>query len=317
MLDVKEILLMMAEETRRRGLPVPVKPEIIHEWSEGLDLPREGDALLYTGGLYQLMPYINAMVRYLERLEGSRASGLLLRAARRLKLTDLAGVFAKPSKAEVEYSRRVLRAIVELLAEAGVRIAYRPDVDGYSGVLLYDLGLEEVFQEHASRVYKALKGAGASLVVTVDPHTTHVLREVYPEYIDGFDLEVKSYLEVLDEKGYKPVSGRGEGELVIHDPCLYARGLGIIAQPRRLLAGAGYRVVEPKRSGRMTYCCGGPIESIAPRLSRTIAEARFRELRERGRRIVTLCPICYANLSRVADDAEVIDISLLLAGERD
>jgi Fe-S oxidoreductase len=126
---------------------------------------------------------------------------------------------------------------------------------------------------------------------------------------------VKSYLEVLHERNYKPK--RKGGEWVIHDPCLYARGLGIISQPRQLLSHAGYTILEPKRSGKMTYCCGGPIESISPRLSRRIAEMRFRELKETGRRIVTLCPICYANLSRVAENAEIMDIAVLLAGEVD
>ncbi|NOZ30483.1 MAG: (Fe-S)-binding protein [Crenarchaeota archaeon] len=313
MLEVREILLMMAEETRKRGLPLPVPRDALTSWAEGLGLARSGDVLLYTGALYQLTPYINAFVDYLERLEGSKASGFLLKAARRLKLTGLASAIAKPRKEEVEYSQRVLRAIVSLLKRAGVEVAYNPDVDGYSGVLLYDLGLDDVFKEHAVKVYRALKDAGPSTVITVDPHTTHVLRNVYPKYIDGFDLTVKSYLEVLAEKGLK-LEEIG-GEWVIHDPCLYARSLGIIDQPRTLLRNAGIRVLEPKRSGKMTYCCGGPLESIAPRLSKKIASRRIQELSAVSKNILTLCPICYANLSRVSNDETVRDIALVLTGD--
>ncbi len=313
MLEVREILLMMAEETRRRGLPLPVPREALTSWAEGLGLAKSGEVLLYTGALYQLTPYINAFVDYLERLEGSKASGFLLKAARRLKLTGLASAIAKPRVEDVEYSRRVLRAIVSLLRRAGVEVAYNPDVDGYSGVLLYDLGLDDVFKEHALKVYRALKDAGPSTIITVDPHTTHVLRNIYPKYIDGFDLTVKSYLEVLAEKGLRP--DNIGGEWVIHDPCLYARPLGIIDQPRKLLRNAGIRILEPKRSGKMTYCCGGPLESIAPRLSKKIATRRIRELSTVSKNIVTLCPICYANLSRVSRDEKVRDIALVLTGD--
>lgn len=315
MLEVREILLLMAEETRKRGLPLPVPENALTEWAEGLGLKERGEVLLYTGGLYQLIPYINAFVEYLERMEGSRASGFLLKAARKLKLTGLATAIAKPRREEVEYSRRVLRAIVRLLQKAGVSVAYDPRIDGYSGVLLYDMGLEDLFREHARKVYNALKSAGPSLVVTVDPHTTHILRNVYPKYIDGYDLNVKSYLEVLAERRIE-LEGAG-GEWVIHDPCLYARPLGIIEEPRRLLEAAGVRVREPKRTGKMTYCCGGPLESIAPRLSRRIAAKRLEELSSVSKRIVTLCPICYANLSRVSRGETIRDISLVLAGDVD
>ena len=312
-LNVREVLLLMASETEKKGVPLPINPRVITEWAEGLGLPEKGETLLYTGGLYQLMPYINALVKYLETLESRRSGGFLLKAARKLGLTGLAGAIAKPDKKEVEYSHKVLRAIVKLLQNAGVEFAYNPGADGYSGVLLYDMGLDDVFRRHAARVYESLKKAGARRIITIDPHTTFILEKVYPEYVEGFDLEVVNYLRLLREKGYK-APGKG-GRVVIHDPCLYARELGIIEEPRKLLSNAGYDVVEPRRSGRMTYCCGGPVESIAPKLSRKIASTRARELAEKGRRIVTLCPICLANLSRSGEKLEINDISLYLSGE--
>ena len=315
MLKVREILLMLARQVEETGLPVPAPESIVSDWARGLDLPRRGKLLLYTGALYQVMPYINAVVRYLEKLEGAPGSGGLLGVARRLGGSKLARLAIRPDKGEVEYSRRVLRSIVRLLREAGVEVAYDPGLDGYSGVLLYDLGLDEAFRRHAEKVARGLQDSGAETIVTVDPHTTHVLRSVYPKLFPWFTLNVKTYLEVLDEAGYKPAS-TGKGRVTIHDPCLYARFEGVVEQPRRLLRLRGLEIVEPRRSGRMTYCCGGPLESVAPRLSRRIAETRLRELVEASRTIVTLCPICYANLSRVSDGrAEIRDIAIVLGGE--
>ncbi len=313
-LNVKEILLLMVNETRRRGIPLPIDSSVIGKWSYGLDLPRRGSTLLYTGGLYQLMPYINALVKYLEVLESRPSGSFLLKAARKLGLTGLAGAIAKPDRKEVEYSHRVLRAIVKLLKSAGVDFAYDPEVDGYSGVLLYDMGLDEVFGEHARKVYEKLKSAGAREIITIDPHTTYIMTKVYPEFIEDFDLKVSNYLQLLAERGYK-ANSRG-GNVVIHDPCLYARELGIIEEPRKLLSNAGYKIIEPRRSRRLTYCCGGPVESIAPRLSNKIATMRVKELSEAGKRVVTLCPICLANLSRAGKEVlSIDDISLYLAGE--
>jgi len=314
-LDVREVLRLLAEETRRRGLPVPVPERVVYEWADGLGLPEEGPVLLFTGALYQIMPYVDRLVAHLERLESARGSGIAVRLARRLGLTGLAGAVAKPDPAAVEYSRRVLRSIVGHLSRAGVRVSYPPGVDWYSGVLLYDLGLDEVFAEHAARVAERIARVDPQLIVTVDPHTTMVLREAYPRYVPGFNYEVKPYLQVLAEAGYRPPGGP-RGPWAIHDPCLYARGLGLVDEPRRLLEAAGVEAREPRRSRRMTYCCGGPLEGVSPRLSRAIAERRLEELREAAPRIVVMCPVCLANLRRASQGrVPVEDISVVLGGE--
>ncbi len=321
MLDVKAILSMLASNIRKTGLPVPASESVIYEWSRGLGLEKRGDALLYTGGLYQLLPYINAYASQLEKLEGKRGSSLLLRAAG--KFGRLAGAVVRPSKSDVEYSHRILRNIVGLLELAGVSVAYDPGRDGYSGVLLYDMGLDSAFKSHLERVVARLEDSGAEKIVTIDPHTTHVLRSVAPGVLDRSpSFKVYSYLEVLADNIDKlpRVPGSGDAEsVVIHDPCLYARREGIIEQQRLLLERAGYKVVEPRRSGKLTYCCGGPIESIAPRLSHRIALRRVSELAGTGAdTAVVMCPICLANLRRAASlhgRLRIEDLSIVV-GER-
>ena len=317
MVSIRDVLGLVAENARRTGYPLPVPSDVSYRWARGLGLPSRGDTYLYTGALYQLVPYINSLVAQLEQLSRSRAAGVAVRLARALsKVVDLSRLAPKPDPRDVEYSEAVLRSIVSLLGEAGVRVAYLYEDDLYSGVLLHDMGLDELFADHARRVYRRLVERGAKRLVTVDPHTTYVLSKVYPEYVDGFSVEVVNYLELLaealEEGRLKPRRRLGERR-VIHDPCLYGRVLDIVEQPRRLLEAAGVEVVEPRRSRRMTYCCGGPVEALSPRLARRIAETRVAELRERAERIVTLCPICYANLSRVAGRDSVDDIAVVLA----
>lgn len=316
MLDIGTVLKLLRDNVERTGLPVPASREDLTGWSRGLDLPSTGETLLYTGALYQLLPRIDALARQLESLEKGRAGRALFRAAGRFgRLAGLAGLVLRPRRGDVEYAERVLRSIVGLLRSAGVNISYDPGLDGYSGVLLYDLGLDSDFRRHAERVARALQERGPELVVTVDPHTTHVLREVYPRFFPWFQVRVRSYLEILAEHADEvPWLEGSAGQVTVHDPCFYARHLNIYREPRLLLERAGYRVVNPRRWGRLTYCCGGPLESVSPGLSRRIAERRVGELRETGARVaVVMCPICLANLRRVGGIG-VEDISVVLAG---
>ena len=201
---------------------------------------------------------------------------------------------------------KILENVAITLIKSGVSFNYVYENDAYSGALLYDLGLEEDFSMHAEGVFRKLKERGVEGVITIDPHTTHMMREVYPKFIDGYDLDVRNYLEILAEKG---ISGKLRKEVTIHDPCLFARYERIVEQPRRLLESIGVDVREPERCRNMTLCCGGPIESLSPRISREVASLRMEELAKYGKEVVTMCPICNLSLSKVKPDAELRDIS--------
>jgi Fe-S oxidoreductase len=136
-----------------------------------------------------------------------------------------------------------------------------------------------------------------------------MLRSVYPKIIDGFDIEVKSYLELLAEsdlRSKKPI----DLDIVIHDSCVYARHEDVIDEPRHLLKNAGVKIHEPELSGKLTHCCGGPLESLFPGKAHAIGVKRVEQLASCGGRVATMCPICLANLKRAAGTTlEVKDIS--------
>jgi Fe-S oxidoreductase len=100
-------------------------------------------------------------------------------------------------------------------------------------------------------------------------------------------------------------------KITFHDPCYYARFLDIYDQPREIIDALGVQCVDVRNSKKLTCCCGGPIESIAPGLSREVAMDRIQELQKTGCRIVAMCPICILNMRRVG--AEVEDFSTVVA----
>jgi Fe-S oxidoreductase len=313
-LPIGPVLGILSDNLRKRGNVLPLGRGEATRWARGLNLPRGGETVLYTGLMYQLIPSIEALAGQLALFEDStltRFFGLGRRVNQFINLSFFMALTAsREMKAEND---RVLRNIAGLLKKGGVEFGYLYERELYAGALVYDGGLDQSFGIHARRVFEVFRANGVRRVITVDPHTTSVLREVYPKFIPEFDLEVKNYMEVLAEQGL-PVRPRQDMELVIHDSCVYARYEGMTAQPRKLLTQAGVMVKEPELAGRSTHCCGGPIESLFPGKARAIAAERVRQLKANGPGIVTMCPICQVNLRKAAGEScQIRDISNTLA----
>jgi len=263
--------------------------------------------------MYQAIPYIEATTRYLERLEGSRWADYLRFAPLSRYIPSFLvgrGFALLTSAAEKKQFDGILQAICRLLTKSGADFFYHPEMDFYSGILLYDLGDQEGFVEHARYVARTLKLHGVQKIITVDPHTTYALKELYPKYT-GVSFEVEPYFALLQPGGVS--RGNGRPPVAIHDPCFYGRYLKVSEGPRRLLTGLGLSYTEVRNCGEFTSCCGGPAESVSPALNREILDRRVAELKASGAPVVTFCPICLANLLKaglpVEDLASLLDRS--------
>jgi Fe-S oxidoreductase len=264
--------------------------------------------------MYQLVPYINASVANLERFEDSFLGQFVFLARYANRLFNVSRLMAIPSRADVAEYNEIVRGIALLLIKAGVEFGYLYESELYAGALAHDMGANDVFEEHARNVYSVLKDNGVESVITVDPHTTNMLRSVYATIIEDYDIRVKSYLEVLAEKDMEPACAM-DVEVVIHDSCVYARYENVVEEPRTLLEKAGYRIKEPRDSRDFTHCCGGPVESLYPKVANRIGENRVKQLTDAGGQTVALmCPICLATLKKAASPGiEIVDIANLLA----
>ena len=311
----EDVLTILAQNIEIRGSAFPVSSSALTSWADGLGIRRGGHTVLYTGHMYQIIPFILGMQKR-ESLMGSlppwgmKVAKLVNPV---INLTRLITIGAASPK-DVRRYNQVLRDIAGLLRQCGIEFGYLYEYEEYAGALPYDMGLDRVFERHANQVYDKLKRFGIKRIITVDPHTTEMFKNIYPEVIDGFDIEVINYLELLAKK-WQPEGGNigEESRIVIHDSCVYSRCLGIFEEPRSILKLAGVEVREPLLSKTLTHCCGGPIESIFPEKAREIAHARIEQLESMGTEIVTMCPICHLNLDSVkGQNTRVWDIATIL-----
>jgi Fe-S oxidoreductase len=258
---------------------------------------------LFTGLMYQSIPYIEATTGYLERFEGSRWADRLMKLGkmRRLAPNSLVGwgLNRLVSQRDRQKFNGILTSIYRLLKKSGAGFFYLPELDFYSGVLLYDLGDQEGFVEHARFVAHNLRLHGVEKIITVDPHSTYALKELYPKYT-GASFEVTPYFTLLNLRA----RNNGHPPVAVHDPCFYGRYLEMSEAPARVLNNLGIECVEVRRSGTFTHCCGGPAESVSPALNREILGRRVEELQATGAPVVTMCPICLANLLKAGVPVE-------------
>ncbi|MGI0132096.1 MAG: (Fe-S)-binding protein [Thermoplasmata archaeon] len=312
-IPIKETLGMLSDNLELRASVLPISRRRRSAWTRGLGIPHGGPTVLYTGQMYQIVPAINAMTARLARMEGSWMARYFGLARRLNRWVNLAGMMARGDPTEVREATRALQDIARLLQTAGVEFGSLGADDLYAGALAHDEGLDDVLVRHAERVYAGLRSRGVKEVITVDPHTTYMLRSIYPRIVRSYDLKVRTYLEVLVERSPRATADL-DVDVTIHDSCLYARREGVAEQPRELLRRGGVRIHEAELSGRATQCCGGPIEMLFPARSNEIARQRIEQLAKCSSQVVTLCPLCLANLRRAAPkDLAVTDVSSYLA----
>lgn len=310
-LPTADVLGFLSDNLRKRRSVMPLSTRRATRWAAGLNLPVGGETVLYTGQMYQIIPTLMTVEEAMAGFE-DHGLGKFFPVGRLInKVVNLSWFMPRARSSEQNRYDAYLRNIVRVLRAAGVtELGYLYGAELYTGALVRDLGLDDVFEQHAKRVSRVLEQHGVKRVITVDPHTTDMLRNVYPRIVPGYNLDVKSYLEVLRERDVAP-RHRLDSEVVVHDSCVYARCLDVLEEPRRLLERAGALIREPAYSGKTTFCCGGPAESLFPDKAREVAGERMKQLTAQGRDVVTMCPICLLNLEKAARDNGTIvrDIS--------
>ena len=320
---VSQALLILKSNLERSGDPLGLKKPYWTQWADGCRLPNAGRTVLMTGRMYQMLPYVvqaTAMVDKMKPFLPLLSVNVLRKLAEmgnRVAGETVFRLTARGARRIETKGTTALRGIVRSLRQTGQDPAFLCEREPYSGVLLHDLGLASDVISHVRNVYDQIRRNGVRRIITVDPHTTFMMKTVYPKLVPGFDLEVKHYLEILSSR-HEPLAVRAgrqvPDQLVIHDSCVMTRDLGIVTAARRVADRLGIELFEPENTGENTACCGGPVEYAFGDLSGKISSIRMRELAGVCPNILVMCPICMINLMKHEQDlgAKVWDFGELL-----
>ncbi len=200
-------------------------------------------------------------------------------------------------------------AVAQTLREKGFKVSF-PLGQTCCGVPALYLGDRDTAVELAKQNIEALESSKAEYIVTACPTCGMALRHEFPCLMAGNpDWEVRALtisrktfdfseflVKVIGEKNWGMDEGAKGKRVTYHDPCHLKRSLGVWSEPRELLKGKGYNLVEMAEADT---CCGfgGSYSLSYPGISRDILERKLKNLESTGATLVsTDCPGCILQL---------------------
>ncbi len=220
-------------------------------------------------------------------------------------------------------SRKIARALVELLKTAGVSFGVIGAEESCCGESLRKTGDETGYMKLAEANIGLFNGRGVKKVITTSPHCYYTFGREYPEF--GGEWEVIHHSQLLAQlvtEGKLPAPETGlDAKVAYHDPCYLGRHSEVFDEPRAVVAATGAETMEMPREQRFSLCCGGGGGRI---WMDTPNEKRFSVLRvneavDSGADVLaTACPYCISLLEdsrkteNLEDKLEVLDISEVL-----
>lgn len=155
-------------------------------------------------------------------------------------------------------SQKITQSFIKLMHEAGIKFAILGNEEKNSGDTARRIGNEFLFQQLAQENIATFQAYEVKKIVTCDPHAFNTFKNEYPEF--GLEAEVYHHSELLTkwlkEGRLKPTKEVKE-RITYHDSCYLGRYNEIYDMPRQILqAIPGVEIVEMKRSGCDSMCCG-------------------------------------------------------------
>jgi heterodisulfide reductase subunit B len=279
-------------------------------WAKGLNLPRAAEYLFFAGCGYQQMKYIEGMMG---AVKSAGKMGLSIGKVAGISKVfgkvgiDLTSITAKVTASKEDPYTPVLVSSVSVLRKLGIDLGYMHEEEPCCGSPMYYAGFESDYADHARKNYEIFKSFGIKKIIGLVPGCTSALKNVYPTYVEGYDLEVQHVMEVIanlmKEKGIK-AKAKEKVKVIYHDPCQLSRYLQIIAEPREIIKsidGAELMELDPEQGGKWSTCCGGGgLEATHPELSERIGMRRAEELVNTGASLIlSSCPACDLQLTRM------------------
>ncbi len=208
-------------------------------------------------------------------------------------------------------NQEAARNMAAVFNSMGVSFATLGSEEWCCGDHMLRMGEKGLFEELATHNIAMFRKLEAAKIVTLSPHCYNTFKNDKP-YKDA-GLKVQHYTEFLAEalqtgklKLTKPVNKT----VAYHDPCFLGKRNDIFDAPRRILrAIPGIKLVEMKRTGQSSFCCGGGAgrvwtEDALP--EKRPSTNRLHEALDLGvDTLAVACPYCVTTLE---DAVKVLDV---------
>lgn len=217
---------------------------------------------------------------------------------------------------------RSMRATIDILTKAGLRVAVLGEEEVCCGDPARRLGEEGLFQQLALRNIEVLERHGIRRIVTHCAHCFNTFRNEYPHF--GGDFEVTHHSELIAgllRGKHISLEGTETSRIAFHDSCYLGRFNDIYEAPRSALRSVpGLEVTEMPRHQAESFCCGGGGAAFwydVPSRE-TPGAMRMREAAATGASCVGVaCPYCLKMLETSASSSgislPVMDVAEIVA----
>ncbi|HEY9074186.1 MAG TPA: (Fe-S)-binding protein, partial [Desulfobaccales bacterium] len=197
-------------------------------------------------------------------------------------------------------------ALLKALKDQGVQVEY-PMGQTCCGLPAKMMAEKEVAREVALQNVAALDPADYDYILTLCASCGSHIKEAYPKLLAGTPAAVKADQlvgKLLDFSSFmtrvlKVKAERFQGgkkKVAYHSPCHLCRGMGVVQEPRDLLAIAGLEYLPARDEDT---CCGmgGTFSMDFPELSAEVLKKKLDAVEETGADLlVTDCPGCVLQL---------------------
>lgn len=223
-------------------------------------------------------------------------------------------------------SKKITKALVQILQKAGVDFAILGKKEGCCGDVARRSGNEYLYQMQARQNIETFNQYGVKKIITICPHGYNTIKNEYPRF--GGNYEVIHHTELINRLiadgkiEMKHGLNADRHKVAFHDSCYLARYNRVIDEPRNVLTRIdGLELVEPERSGINTFCCGagGGRVFMEEKIGERINQTRVKQLtQEPVDTIATTCPFCMmmirdgVNELNMTDDVKVVDLAELV-----
>lgn len=198
-------------------------------------------------------------------------------------------------------------SVIKVLNKAGFTVLF-PQEQGCCGAPANYSGSSEVAYELAKENIEAILRLKAKYVVSACPTCTTSLKYDYiflfkttghedmlpkAEIVASKTYDFSSLIKVLiNQQRLEPEKIRDFKEVTYHDSCHLKRRLHVYREPREILEGAGYEILEMYEAD---MCCGmgGYYTLKFPEISSPILERKLRNIKNTNAKLVVMdCPGC-------------------------